>query len=548
MNIIFQSIRSSWKGFLLGTLLSIGSGVCAILVIKTVNQYLKAELHSDDLHLFIIKFLTLLVGFAIFAITSTILLSRLSHRIVYDLRMTFGKKIINAHFEEIEYKKEKLINIIANDINTISRIIDKIPGIFTRAAISIGGIIYLFYVSWQLSLFVISLFSVVFVLVHITNKRLRKISGRARQAWNSIFHQFNDLIYGIKEMAMNSAHQRIFLESRLPEACEEEYIEKVKERTNIQVSSKLSEVLLLMGVGTVIIVVGFMESISTVTFIEFLTVTLFIIGPLSTIVEFTKGLNPLYAAMDQIRETGIFLDQRKASETRIAQLEATTPQPIQLKKVSYKYFDLESDSFFELGPVDLTIPVGEITMIIGSNGSGKTTLGKIIAGLYRPRQGELLYGDTKLETSLLQSYRDQFGAIFTDNYLFENFDYITDLDISKAKEYLKLFNLDNKVDIVNQSFSSTNLSSGQRKRLALIISLLENKRLYIFDEWPANQDPQYKEIFYYEILPTLKASGKTIIVITHDDKYFNCADYLVKLSEGQIVHTEKTEKKVTAST
>ncbi|MBQ7271513.1 MAG: ATP-binding cassette domain-containing protein, partial [Campylobacter sp.] len=83
-------------------------------------------------------------------------------------------------------------------------------------------------------------------------------------------------------------------------------------------------------------------------------------------------------------------------------------------------------------------------------------------------------------------------------------------------------------------FSTTNLSSGQRKRLAMVSTLLENNKFLMLDEWAADQDPVFRKQFYEEILGTLKAKGYTIFAISHDDRYFEYADKIYKMKNGEI--------------
>jgi putative ATP-binding cassette transporter len=100
---------------------------------------------------------------------------------------------------------------------------------------------------------------------------------------------------------------------------------------------------------------------------------------------------------------------------------------------------------------------------------------------------------------------------------------------------LRWLALDHKVRVTDQRLSTTDLSQGQRRRLALLTAYLEDRPFYVFDEWAADQDPHYKQIFYTELLPELRARGKGVAVITHDDRYFHLGDRIVKLHDGQIV-------------
>jgi putative ATP-binding cassette transporter len=173
--------------------------------------------------------------------------------------------------------------------------------------------------------------------------------------------------------------------------------------------------------------------------------------------------------------------------------------------------------------------------MIGGNGSGKTTLALLIAGLYPPIRGIIHWNGYPIDAGNRDAYMQNFSVIFSDFYLFDEL-YGVDVEKNRSAldDYLQRLQLNHKVEIVNGQFSSLNLSQGQRKRLALLVAYLEDRPFYIFDEWAADQDPEFKHLFYTELLPALKSRGKTVLVITHDDKYFYIADRCIKLDEGRI--------------
>jgi putative ATP-binding cassette transporter len=172
-------------------------------------------------------------------------------------------------------------------------------------------------------------------------------------------------------------------------------------------------------------------------------------------------------------------------------------------------------------------------MIIGGNGSGKSTLAKLITGLYTPQSGAIYFDNTLIDDKNRHWYRQHFAVVFSDFYLFESLLGLGS-DQELVYQYLKQLQIDHKVTIKNGHFSTTALSQGQRKRLGLLIAYLENRPIYLFDEWAADQDPRFKEFFYTEFLPNLRAQGKTVLVISHDDHYFHIADHLIKLDYGRI--------------
>lgn len=177
--------------------------------------------------------------------------------------------------------------------------------------------------------------------------------------------------------------------------------------------------------------------------------------------------------------------------------------------------------------------------LIGGNGSGKTTLAMLLLGLYHPEQGVIRWNGRAIEAGNRDAYMQNFSAIFSDFYLFDQL-YGVDIERNRSlmDDYLQRLHLNHKVEIVNNRFSSLNLSQGQRKRLALLVAYLEDRPFYVFDEWAADQDPEFKHLFYTDLLPALKAQGKTVLAITHDDKYFNLADRCIKLDEGRITAVE----------
>jgi ABC-type siderophore export system, fused ATPase and permease components len=105
-----------------------------------------------------------------------------------------------------------------------------------------------------------------------------------------------------------------------------------------------------------------------------------------------------------------------------------------------------------------------------------------------------------------------------------------------AQALLAALQLTQKVTLKEGKFSTLALSTGQRKRLALLVAWLEDRPFYLFDEWAADQDPAFREVFYHQLLPALTARGKAVVVITHDDRYFHLADRCLKLEWGQLVN------------
>jgi putative ATP-binding cassette transporter len=182
----------------------------------------------------------------------------------------------------------------------------------------------------------------------------------------------------------------------------------------------------------------------------------------------------------------------------------------------------------------LEIYRGSVVFITGGNGCGKSTLAKIVSQHYLPISGEIYVDGQRVNSQSIAAFRNEISCIYSDYYLFTQLLSSAHL-VEQVRYYLHAFDLAGKVEIDNGRFSTLKLSDGQRKRLALAIAIVEEKSLYIFDEWAADQDPRFKRVFYHEILPTLKQKNCTVIVVSHDDRYFNLADRVLTMDSGQII-------------
>jgi putative ATP-binding cassette transporter len=259
-------------------------------------------------------------------------------------------------------------------------------------------------------------------------------------------------------------------------------------------------------------------------------------GPLAGVMTSFSLFSRASVALQKVEELGVSLSEHSTEGCSFEQGETEhTFSRLEFQGIIHSYHREAEDSHFVLGPIDLSFQPGELVFLVGGNGSGKSTLAKIIAGLYAPEAGEVRLDGCLVTDKNRDQYRQLFSAVFGDFYLFDNFLGLQNANVdSQAEEYLTLLHLQHKVKIRNGSLSTTAISQGQRKRLALLTAYLEDRPFYLFDEWAADQDPHFKNIFYTQLLPELKARGKTVLVISHDDKYFDVADRIIKLDYGKL--------------
>jgi putative ATP-binding cassette transporter len=259
-------------------------------------------------------------------------------------------------------------------------------------------------------------------------------------------------------------------------------------------------------------------------------------NPLGSLMNMFPSLGRASIAIQKVKQMGLSLELQPADVgKRTESMWGEDWRQIELVDVTHTYRREGGNGSFTIGPINMTLGRGEVVFITGGNGSGKTTLAKVLTGLYAPEGGAIFIDRKPITDDDRDEYRQLFSAVFSDNYVFDTLLGLDGAGLDEqANLYLNQFELDHKVQIKNGAFSTVDLSQGQRKRLALLTAYIEDRPIYVFDEWAAEQDPHFKGVFYKQILPELKLRGKAVIVITHDDRYFDAAERVIKLDYGRI--------------
>jgi putative ATP-binding cassette transporter len=265
----------------------------------------------------------------------------------------------------------------------------------------------------------------------------------------------------------------------------------------------------------------------------FALVFLYMVTPLESLLLNLPRANLARVSADLIDE---ITKDMPSAETLGAPLPELDLDSIELRGVRHRYYHEVSDDMFSLGPIDLSFEPGQISFLVGGNGSGKTSLAKLLVGLYVPEAGHILFNGVPVVHETRDRYRQAFSAIFSDFHLFDSLLATAGPELdARGNRLIERLHLQHKVQVRNGAFTTQALSQGQRKRLALVVACLEDRPFLLFDEWAADQDPVFKDVFYGEVLPELKAMGKSVLVISHDDRYFHLADQLVRMENGQVI-------------
>ncbi|HBN51491.1 MAG TPA: cyclic peptide export ABC transporter, partial [Thalassospira sp.] len=284
------------------------------------------------------------------------------------------------------------------------------------------------------------------------------------------------------------------------------------------------------------------------------TAALFMIGPIGAVVASVPSFTDSDVALRKINDIDHQLeDALDAQHANEAANGTSSPETldklrgalgniaeISLRDVRFAYPGTTDSPGFAVGPINATFKKGEITFITGGNGAGKSTIIAVLTGLRPAAGGSIMVNDCPLPTDALQLYRDHFATVLSDYHLFRELYGIDEIDPKRVEPLLKQMEIDDKVEIDDNAFSTTSLSQGQRKRLALIAALLEEKPVLVLDEWAADQDPHFRSVFYEKILPSLRKQGKIIICVTHDDRWFDAADTIYHVRDGEFVDGRQT--------
>ncbi len=210
------------------------------------------------------------------------------------------------------------------------------------------------------------------------------------------------------------------------------------------------------------------------------------------------------------------------------------PGRVELRGVSYTRPSTAHRAGFVMGPVDLTLRPGEVVFVTGENGSGKSTFLKVLTGLYRPHSGTIAV-DGRAVPAALPGYRALFATIFSDFTLFERIHGVERPDPARVQALIDELDLSRKTAFVDGRFTELALSTGQRKRLAMVAALVRERPIHVFDEWTAEQDPEHRAWFYHTLLPRLAAAGGIVVAVTHDEEFFDLADRIVHFDAGRMV-------------
>jgi putative ATP-binding cassette transporter len=492
-------------------------------------------------------FIGLVVVVLVTSIFSQVVLIKLAQDAVFQMQLQLSRQILASELRQLEQLgTPRLLATLTEDVQAISQAVFTLPLLCINLAIVAGCLLYITWLSPQVLLMILVLLAIAIASSDWFFKNGRKMLALAREEQDLLFNHFRTISEGVKELKLNYQRRQDFLGKNLAVTAANFRWHNFRGLSLFAVHTNWGKLIFFFAIGAVLFLLPNVMTINSQTITAYVLTFTYLISPMEIIVNKLPVLTKADIALKKIEVLGLTLASHAETETQIPDFIDYANQDLkpswhslELRGVTHGYGSDRENVDFSLGPIDLSFNPGEIVFLIGGNGSGKSTLAKLITGLYTPESGKICLDNVPIDRQNREWYRQHFSVVFSDFYLFDQLLGLAQYNLdSVAEEYLRQLQLDHKVKVENGKLSTTALSQGQRKRLALLTAYLENRPIYLFDEWASDQDPIFKELFYTEFLPKLRNKGNLVLTISHDDQYFHVADRVIKLDYGKVIYDQ----------
>lgn len=527
LQVVFRHYRWPFLGAIGLSLVSAGLGVG---VIAFINQHL-IEVGSPLSAL--PQFLGLLFVLLIVTLGTQLALTLLGHHFVYDLRSRLVKRILDTDIERLEQLgNATLLASLSSDVRNITIGFVRLPELVQGAVLTLASVAYLAWLSPQMVVITVVWIAATMGVGWVLVSKVYRHFSLVRESEDHLYKDYQSAIEGRKELALNRHRaQRFFEETYTANARDYRY-HIIRADTYHLSAGNWSNIMMLGAIGVVFFMANGLGWATPAVAATFALTLLFLRTPLIQAIGAWPTLISAQVAFDKLAslELAEYQPGFDVDDTFDAW------QRLELVDVTYHYPDSVQGEGFHVGPIHLSLERGEQVFLIGGNGSGKSTLARLLTGLYRPQSGQILLDGHVLTPAQWQAFRARFSSVFTD---FHQFDLALGAGGEKADPalidtWLTRLQMHQKLQWQDGRVLNTQLSQGQRKRLALLLAIAEERDILLLDEWAADQDPQFRRLFYRELLPHLRDMGKTVFAISHDDSYFAHADRLLEMSQGQL--------------
>ncbi|PWC46893.1 cyclic peptide export ABC transporter [Azospirillum sp. TSA6c] len=523
--------RFRWR-LPLALALGAAGSLAGLSVIALVNRLIAGTASPDAPTMALIALL--LAGVFGFGFAAQAMLTALGHRVVCEMRTATVKRLLDTDVERLEaIGAPALYATLTKDIAAAGQAFNRLPFIFSNGVLVLGGFLYLGWLSWQLFLLSAAAVGLGVAAAYGWVSAMRRLMIEVRETDDRLFAGYRGAVEGRNELALNTARKRVFHRHDVTGAAEHARDTEIR-ADRYWVLSLSWTALVILGLIAGIFAAGEALGLPRAHTAGFVLVLMFLRMPLNDLVGTLPILLSGSVALAKVEALRLEPHRAGFDDGKAAQPALPTHGPLlSLSGVVYDHPAQGDEPGFHLGPVDLTVQAGETLFIVGGNGGGKSTLLTLLAGLRRPTAGSIRLAGLEVTEERRGWHREQVSAVFSTPHLFERLVGPGGrLDEDLAQAFLRRLRLDRKVTLDGDRLSDIRLSQGQRKRLALLAAVVEERPILLLDEWAADQDPVFRRFFYEELLPELKRGGRTIVAVSHDDRFFHLADRVLRCDAG----------------
>ena len=566
---ISDLLKPHTKALAVGLIAVIGEGIVSILEpwpLKIILDYVLRSRPTEgwfdqlilstigDDKLAILKFaaVAVLVIAAIGAIcsyTEKYLTTSVGQWVMHDLRRTlyFHIQRLSLSFHD-QSRTGDLISRVTSDIDTLQSFITSgLLGALANCLTLVGMVGVMFYLNWRFTLIALSVAPVLFFVVYVYTRRIKKASREVRKKEGeivSIVQEVLSSIHVVKAFAREDYEQRRLEEQSL------ESVEIALRARNLKAKlSPLVEVIVAVGTSLVLwfgarmVLDGSLSAGSLVVFILYLGK---MYKPMQELSKMTDAYSKAAVGYERIRE--VLDTERDVQDLPRARRAPRFKGKIEFEKVSFSY---EPDSPI-LHEVSFTIEPGQLAAIVGPTGAGKSSIISLIPRFYEPNSGVIKIDGYDVKQLNKQSIRQQISFVLQETLLFhapvwQNIAYgkpeasraeiLRAAEIALAHEFIE--KMPEGYDTMIGERGVT-LSGGQRQRIAIARAVIRDTPILMLDEPTSGLDAESEKLVF-EALDRLM-EGRTAIVIAHRLSTIRRADIILVLKDGSIIETGKHEE------
>lgn len=454
--------------------------------------------------------------------------------LIHSLRQRLARRIVTAPLRALEkLGAPALLAAVTDDVIVISQGVPQACVFLMTTTLLLACLLYLAVLAPVVMGLLVLLGALSVAAYQLVMARARSRLELARESNETLFQYLRGLTEGGRQLKLNRASREDFLSTALEPAAELTRAHMVAARGWYSAADAGWQTLFFACLGVLMASGGRLPGVHGGVLSMTLMVLMLALDPLKRALSSLPLLEQTQVSLRNLRRIEAALEPAAGEDPLPARPVLPSWRRLELRGIELRP-PLARERGFQLGPLELTLHPGELVFLVGGNGHGKSTLAKLLTGLYTPDAGQLLLDGEPITPANREWYRQHFSVVFSDHYLFEDLHARDAALDTRARDYLALLGVESKVDVHEGTFSTTALSQGQRKRLALVAALVEDRPIYVLDEWAAEQDPLFKRTFYELILPALRGQGKTVLVISHDDRYFHLADRLLEMVDGSL--------------